>query len=467
MAVPFILPVKPVRLVPMNEHYLTKDEISDLLNRDDKEIAAHINSISHPADISEFFRQIPVKEWPRLLRLISDDERAAVVFDFERNEWSQLLPLLSPQEIAEIIKKLETDDAADLLADIPLPERLEALRLLSQKDRNQVQLLLRYPEDSAGGIMQLELALVTEDATVQDAINIVRQLVEEDVEVLSVLVVDHNRRLVGTLALVDLLLNKATTKVASIMDKDLVFVKPLLDQEKVAAIFKKYDLLSIPVVDDSGRVLGRIVVDDVVDVLAEEAEEDALHMAGTSTEELLHEGDVFATARVRLPWLGIALCCSLISGFLLHFYEPIMEQAIVIFALIPVVTAMGGNVGTQSATILIRGFATGKFELRDVSKFLFKEIRVGMLMGIVYGSFAALVATFLLTKFNFYLGIVVFLAMVAGMMTATVLGVVAPSLLKRLNFDPAIASGPFVTSLNDIAGIVIYMTIATAFIKHF
>lgn len=451
----------------MNEHYLTKDEISDLLNRDDKEIAAHINSISHPADISEFFRQIPVKEWPRLLRLISDDERAAVVFDFERNEWSQLLPLLSPQEIAEIIKKLETDDAADLLADIPLPERLEALRLLSQKDRNQVQLLLRYPEDSAGGIMQLELALVTEDATVQDAINIVRQLVEEDVEVLSVLVVDHNRRLVGTLALVDLLLNKATTKVASIMDKDLVFVKPLLDQEKVAAIFKKYDLLSIPVVDDSGRVLGRIVVDDVVDVLAEEAEEDALHMAGTSTEELLHEGDVFATARVRLPWLGIALCCSLISGFLLHFYEPIMEQAIVIFALIPVVTAMGGNVGTQSATILIRGFATGKFELRDVSKFLFKEIRVGMLMGIVYGSFAALVATFLLTKFNFYLGIVVFLAMVAGMMTATVLGVVAPSLLKRLNFDPAIASGPFVTSLNDIAGIVIYMTIATAFIKHF
>ncbi len=451
----------------MNEHYLTKDEISDLLNRDDKEIAAHINSISHPADISEFFRQIPVKEWPRLLRLISDDERAAVVFDFERNEWSQLLPLLSPQEIAEIIKKLETDDAADLLADIPLPERLEALRLLSQKDRNQVQLLLRYPEDSAGGIMQLELALVTEDATVQDAINIVRQLVEEDVEVLSVLVVDHNRRLVGTLALVDLLLNKATTKVASIMDKDLVFVKPLLDQEKVAAIFKKYDLLSIPVVDDSGRVLGRIVVDDVVDVLAEEAEEDALHMAGTSTEELLHEGDVFATARVRLPWLGIALCCSLISGFLLHFYEPIMEQAIVIFALIPVVTAMGGNVGTQSATILIRGFATGKFELRDVSKFLFKEIRVGMLMGIVYGSFAALVATFLLTEFNFYLGIVVFLAMVAGMMTATVLGVVAPSLLKRLNFDPAIASGPFVTSLNDIAGIVIYMTIATAFIKHF
>lgn len=451
----------------MNELLLTKEEVVDLLNKDDAEIAEHINSIAHPADISEFFRHIPVKEWPRLLNLISDDEvRAAVVFDFERSEWLQLLPLLSPEEIAKIINKLETDDAADLLADIPLPERLDALRLLSQKDRHQVQQLLRYPEDSAGGIMQLELALVSEDKTVQDAINIVRQLVEEDVEVLSVLVVDHNRRLVGALALVDLLLNKATTKVASIMDKDLVFVKPLLDQEKVAAIFKKYDLLSIPVVDDSGRVLGRIVVDDVVDVLTEEAEEDALHMAGTSTEELLHEGAVFATARVRLPWLGVALCCSLVNGFLLNYFEPIMAQALIIFSLIPVVTAMGGNVGTQSATILIRGFATGKFELSDVSKFLFKEVRVGMLMGIVCGSFAALVSTFLLSHANFYLGLVVFLAMVAGMMTATVLGVIAPSLLKRLNFDPAIASGPFVTSLNDIAGIVIYMLIASAFITH-
>jgi magnesium transporter len=445
---------------------LSKEEINELLSKNDAEIKRHISSIAHPADISEFFRQIPVKEWPRLLRLIDDETRAAVVFDFDRSEQTLLLPLLSPIEIASIIKELETDDAADLLAEIPLPERLEALRLLSQKDRNQVQQLLRYPDDSAGGIMQLELALVTKDATVQDAVNIVRQLVEEDVEVLSVLVVDNDRRLIGTLALVDLLLNKATTKVDSIMDKDLVFVKPLLDQEKVAAIFKKYDLLSIPVVDDNNRVLGRIVVDDVVDVLAEEAEEDALHMAGTSTEELIHEGAVFATARVRLPWLGVALCCSLISGFLLHYFEPLMEQAIIIFSLIPVVTAMGGNVGTQSATILIRGFATGKFDLSDVSKFLFKEVRVSMLMGIVYGSFAALVSTFLLTSFNFYLGLVVFLAMVAGMMTAAVLGVIAPSLLKRLNFDPAIASGPFVTSLNDIAGIVIYMLIASAFINH-
>lgn len=444
----------------------TKDEILELLAQDEPAIREHLASFAHTADINEFFRHIEISEWPRLLRLIDDkEERAAVVFGFERDEWKKLLPLFSPQEIADVIKQLETDDAADLLADIPLAERYETLRLLTQKERVQVQQLLRYPEDSAGGIMQLELALVTEDSTVADAIKIVRELVEEDVEVLSVLVVDQNRRLVGTLALVDLLLNKATTAVSTIMDRDVVFVKPLLDQEEVAAVFKKYDLLSLPVVDDSGRVLGRIVVDDVVDVLTEEAEEDALHMAGTTTQELLHQTAVFATARVRLPWLGIALACSMISALLLRFFEPTAQRAVVIFSFIPVITAMSGNVGTQSATLLIRGFATGKFDLSNVPMFLYKEIRVGLLMGMVYGVFAGVAAIFL-TNFNFYLGFVVFVSMSIAMMTAGVLGVVAPSLLKRLDIDPAIASGPFVTTLNDITGIVIYMLICTLFINQ-
>lgn len=444
----------------------SNEEIDDLLTKDDATIKEYLDSIGHNADINEVFRHVDVSEWPRLLRLIeSPEDRAAVVVGFDRDEWKQLLPLLSPQEIAEVIKELETDDAADLLADIPVHERFEALRLLTQKERVQVQQLLRYPADSAGGIMQLELALVNEDATVQDAIQIVRQLVEDDVEVLTVIVVDSKRHLTGSVALVDLLLNKATTKISAIMDRDIVSVKALVDQEEVAAMFKKYDLLVLPVVDDENRVLGRIVVDDVVDVLAEEAEEDALHMAGTSTQELLYQSAVFATARVRLPWLGIALVCSLLSGFLLHFFESTVQRAVVILSFVPVITAMGGNVGTQSATLLIRGFATGKFDLSDVPMFLYKELRVGLLMGAVYGFVAGLTAVLLLTDGNIYLGMVVFVAMMMGMMTASILGVVAPSLLKRLDFDPAIASGPFVTTLNDIAGILIYMVICTAFLS--
>ncbi len=453
----------------MNFQHLTfsKEELQMLLSQDDTELKKHIESIVHSADVIEFFRQIDIDEWPRLLKLIDDqDERAAVVAGLDRDELNALLPLLSNTEIADLVKQLETDDAADLVAELPLAERIDALRMLSQKERTQVQQLLRYPEDSAGGIMQLELALVREDAFVSDAIKKVRQLVEDDVEVLSVLVVDYHQRLLGTLALVDLLLNKETTKVSDIMDTDVVFVKPLLDQEEVAAIFKKYDLITVPVVDDNSRVLGRIVIDDVLDVLSEEAEEDALHMAGTSSEELMYPSAVFATARVRLPWLGVALCCSLVSGMLLHLFENTVEKAVVIFSFIPVITAMGGNVGTQSAALLIRGFATGKFDLSNVPSFIYKELRVGLLMGTVYGFFAGLVGTIFMTDYNFYLGLVVFISMVGGMMTAAVLGVIAPSLLKRLNIDPAIASGPFVTTLNDITGILIYMLIATLFLSQ-
>ena len=448
-------------------HQLSKDDIIELLSKDDETIRQHIASIVHTADINEFFRQVDIDEWPRLLNLIDDEEqRAEVVFGFDRDEWKKLLPLLSPKQIASVLRELETDDAADLLADVPMSERFEALRLLGQKERIQVQQLLRYPEDSAGGIMQLELAWVDQDASVIDAINVVRQLVEDDVEVLQVWVVDQERRLVGTLALVDLLLNKATKKVSAIMDTDIVSVKPLVDQEEVALIFKKYDLLSLPVVDDNNRLLGRIVVDDVVDVLAEEAEEDALHMAGTTTEELLHQTAVVATARVRLPWLGVALGCSLISGLILHLFQPTVQKAVVILSFLPVITAMGGNVGTQSATLLIRGFGTGKFDLSHVPLFLYKELRVGLLMGMIYGAITGLTAVFVLTDQNWYLGMVVFMAMTMGMMTASIMGVIAPALLKRFDFDPAIASGPFVTTLNDITGVLIYMVIATIFLDE-
>jgi magnesium transporter len=442
-----------------------KEDLEDLVNRGDDEIAKVLERFSHAADISDLLRQIDVQDWPKVLRLIKDaDLMAAVASELDRDEWIKLLSLLSPPEIANIIKRLESDDAADLLLDVPLPKRLLALRMLSHAERQQVQQLLRYPEDSAGGIMQLELALVQKGDLVKDAIKMVRQLVEDDIEVLSVLVVDESNRLVGSLALVDLLLNKETTAVANIMITDVVTVKPLLDQEEVASIFKKYDLIMVPVVDDKNRVLGRIVIDDVMDVVSEEAEEDALRMAGTSTEELVNPEAVFATARVRLPWLGVALFCSLISGLLLHLFEPTVERAVIILSFIPVITAMGGNVGTQSAALLIRGFGTGKFDLSDVPQFLFKELRVGLLMGSIYGFCAALVAIFILSDFNIYLGLVVFIAMTFAMMSAALLGVIAPSMLKRFNIDPAIASGPFVTTLNDISGIAIYMLIANLFL---
>lgn len=446
---------------------LTLEEIHQLIDGDDQSIRAYFASVPYAADIAEFFEKVELKQWPRLLRLIDDPEvRAEVVALFDEARYKDLLSVLSPDEISGLIAEMESDDAADFIAILPFPKRMEVLRKMAPQERKYVQQLLKYPEDSAGGIMQLELAEVPQNANVSDAVNRVRELVEDDVEVLAVWVVDNHGRLKGNVALVDLLLHKATTPIAQLMNPDVVSVTALVDQEEVAQLFKKYDLITLPVVDDQDRLIGRIVVDDVVDVLEEEAEEDALRMGGTSTEELYHREEVISTARIRLPWLAVALGCSLISASLIKSFEPLLSRVGLVFAFLPVIMAMGGNVGTQTSTIFIRGLATNKIDLTDLPRFLYKELRVGALLGVIYGLSAGAVATFVLSHNNYPLGIVIFLSMISAGVTAAVMGVCAPALLKRLDYDPAIASGPFVTSLNDISGILIYMSTAGLFLSY-
>jgi magnesium transporter len=446
---------------------LTFEEIHQLIDGDDQSLRAYFSSVPYPADISEFFEKVEVRAWPRLLRLIDDPEiRSEVVALFDESRYKDLLGVLSPDEISALLGEMESDDAADFIAILPFPKRMEVLRKMAPQERKWVQQLLKYPEDSAGGIMQLELAEVPENALVSDAVDRVRELVEDDVEVLAVWVVDNEGRLRGHVALVDLLLHKATTPVAALMDPDVVSVTALIDQEEVAQLFKKYDLITLPVVDDQDRLIGRIVVDDVVDVLEEEAEEDALRMGGTSSEELYHRQEVVSTARIRLPWLAVALGCSLISATLIKSFEPILERVAIVFAFLPVIMAMGGNVGTQTSTILIRGIATQKIDMSDLPKFLYKELRVGALLGVIYGLLAGVVATFVLSNYNYPLGLIVFISMVCAGITAAGMGVCAPAILKKFDFDPAIASGPFVTSLNDISGILIYMSTAGLFLSY-
>lgn len=433
-----------------------------------EDLKSYFASLPYPADITEYLEQVELSEWPKLLRLIEDREkRAQVVAEIDESKWRDLLAQLPAEEIADLISEMESDDAADIIAKLPLSSRYETLYRLPVAERHRVLELLGYPEDSAGGIMQIELARVQADAQVSDAILRVRELVEEDVEVLAVWVVDTQDCLVGSVDLSDLLIHKSTQVIRSFMKTDVICVRPLIDQKEVAQLFRKYDLLTLPVVDDENHLIGRISVDDVVDVLTEEAEEDALRMAGTSTQELIHPEQVFSTARIRLPWLAVALFCSLISASLLKFFQPLLEQMVAIYAFLPVIMAMGGNVGTQSSTILIRGLATGKADLSDIPRMLFKEIRVGLIMGIFYGACAGLVATFILSSQNYVLGCVVLISMIVAMITAAALGVLAPALLKKLNVDPAIAAGPFVTTMNDITGILIYILTSQLFYQAF
>jgi magnesium transporter len=442
-------------------------DINAVLRSDDATASAFLRLVSHPADLVEVLRIVDMDEWGRLLLLIQDLEtRAEILASLDEDERDILVEQLPKDELSSLLSEMDSDDAADVIGELEPDEKEEALSQLEENDRAVLEALLSYPEDSAGGIMQVERAQVSQETTVAETISMLRELVQEGIDPHLVYVVKDDNQLVGCIDIVDLVLNPSERQVGEFAEQPDATVKPLLDQEKVADLFRKYDLVALPVVDDTGRLLGRILFDDIVDVLTEEAEEDALLMAGTDREELLYRDRPLRIALVRLPWIGINLFGSLIAAFLLHFYESVMEQAIIIAAFIPVITAMGGNVGTQSATIITRGLATGRVDFRDLPKILFREFRVGLFMGMVCGVGVGFIAVVLFGSGRIFLGLVVGIAMVSAMTAAALAGTMAPVAMKKMNIDPAIASGPFVTTANDIIGILIYMSTAIAFIEY-
>jgi len=237
-----------------------------------------------------------------------------------------------------------------------------------------------------------------------------------------------------------------------------------MDQEEVAELVAKYNILAIPVVDEHGKLMGLITVDDVIDVMRDEATEDLLRMAGTSEEELLYGNKSFHIARLRLPWLLTTLFGGVITGSLMWYFKATLEQALMLISFIPVITGMGGNVGGQTSTIMVRGFATGRIDFSVLKQVFFKELRVGLIMGTVCGLVIAAVA--LVWHQNLYLGLVVGLAMAIAISVAACMGVLVSSFFKKIGIDPAIASSPFVQTVNDITGILIYFTTATLFLAH-
>lgn len=446
---------------------MDNDDLEAVLRADDATASSFLRLLPHPADVVESLRVVEVAEWPRLLRLVADEsERAETVALLEEPERQALLILLDPGEIGQLVKNLETDDATDVIEDLDPQEQREALQSLAPEERAQVEELLQFAPDTAGGIMQTELASVKRAASVQDAIARVRELVEQDIAVHFVYIVDEEDRLVGAIDVAHLLVHRGDKPVTQLMEPPVARVTTDVDQEQVAGLFKKYSMVSLPVVDREGRLLGRILHDDIMHVVSEEAEEDALKQAGTSAEELLYRDRVLPIARVRLPWLITTLFGSLISGLLITLYTGVIENAVVLVAFIPVIAAMGGNVGTQSATILTRGLATGRIGMADVAGVLFREFRVGLLMGAICGVVVGGTGMFLLGDGNPVLGLVVFLAMTASMTAAATVGALAPAAMKRAGVDPAIASGPFVTTANDIVGIVIFMSTALLFLDQ-
>jgi len=410
----------------------------------------------HPADIAELFSLIDPDQWRAAAAHLDAATLAELLTHLDDWQRAELGEMLGVERLIHAVDELETDDAADVIAD--LPEEKSEVVLAALEDRDEIESLLAYPDDSAGGIMQTELCVVTSGTIVRDAIEAVRAAREEIDDILELYVVDAAGHLVGTAALEDLVLSKGTTPIEQITRAIEAHATPTMDQEEAAHLFGKYGLVTLPVTSPDGVLLGRITFDDIHEVLEEEASEDLMAIAGASPEELFYGPDFVRIAFMRLPWLASSLAGSLVTGFLLTLLGKVGTDAIILASFVPVVMAMTGNVGSQTAMIVTRGFALGRIDMSAIGRTFFREVRVGLVMGVSAGVIVALIAE--LWRGNVALGVTVGLSMTLSMTVAAVAGVAAPALFKLIGVDPAIAAGPMVTTGSDILAVSTYLTVA-------
>lgn len=440
------------------------DTVKKLIRRGAFPNLTKVVAKTHPADIAHLFRYLDLKEQRILFNLIEDAETAAAVLsEIDHATGAQLLEQIDQETITEVLQEMPYDDAVDIIRQLPEGMADEILHQMRDEHSEEIEQLMMYADDSAGGIMSTEVFRLNEELTVSAAIEALQQA--EDAEmVFYIYVTDEHEHLVGVLSLRQLLKVAPKKRLKEIMATEVISVRTDTDQEEVARVVEKYNLLAVPVVDEGNRLMGIITVDDVIDVLRQEATEDIYKMAGASEEELLYGYRSLKIARLRLPWLVTNLFGGVITGYLMWSFRATLEQIIALIAFVPVITGMGGNVGGQSATIVVRGFATGKIDFSTLRQVFYKELRVGMIMGAVCGVVVGLVA--FAWHGNPYLGLVVGTAMVTAMTVAATMGVLATSFFKRIGIDPAIASSPFVQTANDITGILIYLGTATFFMQH-
>jgi len=419
----------------------------------------------HPADIAAVLTlHTDEEEQVYLFGLIDDPEVASgVLVELPPAVRETVISQMPHEDLADLVEEMASDDAADLVQELSDETADRVLEVMEPGEAAQVRPLLAYPEDTAGGIMATEALTVNVDGKVGDARNVVRAVQDGLDSYFFVYVVDSARRFHGVLSMRDLVISHSERPIREAMDADPVTVSPDLDQEEVANIFRRYDLVAVPVVDRAGHFLGRITVDDVVDVVWEEAGEDMARMAGTAEEEL-DELSARKIAVLRLPWILISLVGGLLAGAVLRtFTGSLGVVALFLIAFVPVITAMGGNAGSQSAITMVRRLALHPVGALEIGSIVFREARVGILLGLMCGVIVG--TTAFVWRGEWFYGLVVGVAMAAAILVAATMGTLVPLAFRKVKVDPAIATGPFVSMTNDVVGLLIYFGFAT-FLLH-
>ena len=424
------------------------------------EMTAFLNE-TEPEDIADILGEFSAEDKLKVFNALKPESAAVVLDDTDPQTRLMLLQKVDKEVLGKILDEMPTDEAADVIEEVAKEERDGYLDLMEDEDAADVEEILSYPEDSAGRVMNPDFVAVKTGDDVEDAIKHIRD-VRIDEDFFYAYVVDEGGKLCGVVPLKKFLLSPKGTLIKDIVEEDIHSVLVDADQEQAASIMKKYDLLSLPVVDDEDRLVGRITADDIIDVIEEEQAEDISKMTGTIEEEYGTETTLQATKN-RLPWLITCMLGSILTGLVIQMFEVTLEEMIALVSFIPVITATGGNSGVQASTVVVRGIALGYMDISKLGDEAWRQLKIALGLGVTCG----VVLTFLASmwKSNSSVGLIVGLSIFLVVVWSNFVGVTVPLMFKKINVDPALASGPLITTLNDIIGVFIYLSVAAFFLS--
>jgi magnesium transporter len=415
----------------------------------------------HEADIAAILNELPSDAMRRLFRLLDEELASEVLPELNDDVLDDVLDHIQENRLVKILDEMDSDEATDIVAELDAQRSekvLASLENLDREDSDEIRQLLAYDEETAGGIMQTEIIAVEQHLHRDVIIEHIRENLDEVDNLHYVFVTDNENKLIGVLEITRLLLAKQNRSALELMDDGVISAHVNTDQEEVANIFRKYDIYILPIVDDENHLLGRITVDDVIDVIDEEASEDAYKMVGLEREDRVFTSPLSSVGK-RLPWLTLNLFTALLVSSVVGIFEHTIAQLSFLAVLMPIVAGLGGNSGTQTLTVITRGIAMGELTLRNTYRAILKEITVGVVNGLIVGSSAMLIAYLL--KGDIMLGVVLGCAMVVNMFIAGLFGSIIPVIMKAVRIDPALASSVMITMLTDIGGYASFLGLAT------
>lgn len=449
-------------VIEVDEQLLS--DISELIESGSDVLLRNILADIYPADIALIIDNLEENEGLRLFKLLSDEIQAEVILELGDHIREFILEHLSSGEISEIVGEMDSDDATDIIGDLEDEKAEDVLGQMEAEDSSEVKELLNYHEHTAGGIMQKEFVTVNAADSINRAVEIIRKEAPDNEHLYHVWVTDSDGKLQGIVSLKKIIvaLNTPSVIMADIMSDEVISVDVDTDREEVAAVMRKYDLVSVPVIDKSHRVVGKISFDDIAEIMEEEFTEDVAKIVGSDAEELASKSP-FQIAWLRLPWVLITLGIQFLAGVVINYYDETLAKVLLLTSFMPIISAISGNTGLQASAMTVRALSTGGISLSRWTEPVKRSLQISLIIGTICGLIIGLIGAFWFGKLIF--GLVVGISMCISINISAFVGTTTPLLSKRLGFDPAITVGPFETAFQDVVGITVFLTLATLSLK--